>query len=344
MSLATKRSRIIFLLLLALLAGGIYMFIHRGEESTDDAQIEAHVVTISPKVGGYVKVLNIDDNQQVKAGDVLLEIDPADYQIRLDRAKAALEAIQAGYSSSTNTLETTQISAPSNVAAAKAQVDAAEANLSKANADLKRMQRLSDEARSREQLDQAVATQKTAAANVEDAKARLRSAETAPKTVAAAKSNAAQIEAQVAAAKADVAQAEKDLADTKIIAPMDGRITRRGVEQGDYVQPGQQLTYLVSSQLWVVANYKETQLKHMSKGQVVDIHIDAFPDAKIAGKIDSFQSGTGVRFSAFPPENATGNYIKIVQRVPVKILLDKTPDAALILGPGMSVVPTVYTR
>jgi membrane fusion protein (multidrug efflux system) len=340
----SKTAKIVIPVVIIAIVVGIYLFLHRGEESTDDASIEAHIVSISPKVGGYIKTLNIDDNQLVKAGDVLLEIDPADYMIRRDRALAALTAAQAGRSVSTNTLQATQISAPSNLNAAQAQVAAAEANWNKAVRDLKRFQRLSDEARSREQLDAAIAAEKTARSNLEDAKARLRSAKTVPQTIASAKSNAEAQSAQVKQAKADLAQAEKDLADTKIIAPMDGRITKKGVERGDYVQPGQQLGALVGTELWVIANYKETQLTHMVKGQKVDIHVDALPDVKIEGKIDSIQSGTGGRFSAFPPENATGNFIKIVQRVPVKIIFTKQPDVNLPLGPGISVVPTVYTR
>lgn len=344
MALSSKSFRIFAVIALVLVGVAIYVIAHLGEESTDDATIDAHVVTISPKVGGYVKVLNINDNQNVKAGDVLLEIDPTDYIIRRDHAQAALEAAQAGHNASSKTLETTRISAPSNLESAQAQMAAAEANWKKAANDLRRMRRLNDDARSREQLDSAVAAEKSTYSQLEDAKARLRSAQTAPKVIASAKSTTDEQEAEVKEAEANLAQAEKDLADTKIIAPMDGRITNRSVERGDYVQPGQQLTALVGTELWVTANYKETQLKHMHQGDKAIIHVDAFPDAKIEGKVDSIQAGTGARFSTFPPENATGNFVKIVQRVPVKIILTKQPDPALALGPGMSVVPTLYTK
>jgi membrane fusion protein, multidrug efflux system len=330
--------------LIAATAAGIYLFIHRGEESTDDATLEAHVVTISPKVSGYIKALHIEDNQTVKAGDVLLEIDPADYIIRRDRAKSSLEAARAGHKASGHTLETTRISAPSNLEAAKAQVAAAHANWDKALHDLKRLQSLGDEARSREQLDAAIAAEKTARSTLEDSKAKLRSAQTAPKVIASAKSSADELGAQVKQAEADLAQAEKDLADTKIIAPMDGHITQRSAEVGNYVQPGQQLGSLVGTDFWVVANFKETQLTRMHPGNRAMIHIDAYPGTAIEGSVNSVQSGTGGRFSAFPPENATGNFVKIVQRVPVKILFTHAPDASLTLGPGMSVVPTVYTQ
>lgn len=341
--LSAKRGKIIIGALIVVLGVLGYILWHLGEESTDDAAIEAHVVSISPKVGGYIKKINVRDNQSVKAGEVLLEIDQEDYIIRRDRAQASLDAAIAAFHASSHTLETTQISAPSNLDAAVAQAEAAQANWTKARNDLGRMQRLSDEARSRQQLDEAVAAEKTTRSAFEDAKAKLRSAQTAPKTIATAKFNTEQLSAQIKQAQADLAQAEKDLADTKIIAPMDGYVTKRGVEMGDFMQPGQQMGYLVGNDVWVVANFKETQLAHMKPGQKVSIEIDAFPKASIEGKVDSIQAGSGSRFSAFPAENATGNFVKVVQRVPVKILLTKK-DASVILGPGMSVVPTVYTR
>jgi membrane fusion protein (multidrug efflux system) len=344
MARSSKITRVFIVLAVFAAAAGAYALLHQGQESTDDAAISAHIVTISPKVSGYIKTLNIVDNQQVKAGDVLAEIDPADYIIRRDHAQAALEAAKAGHTASNTALETTRISAPSNLEAAQAQVDAAQANWEKAGNDLKRMRRLSDDARSREQLDGVIAAEKGMRSQLEDAKAKLRSAQTAPKVIASAQSNTDEQAAEVKGAQANLDQAEKELADTKIIAPIDGRITNRGVERGDYVQPGQQLTSLVGTELWVVANYKETQLKNMRPGNKVTIQIDAFPSADLEGKVDSIQSGTGARFSAFPPENATGNFVKIVQRVPVKIVLDKQPDASLPLGPGMSVTPVVYTK
>jgi len=289
-----KFKGLVLAIFLCVVAVGIYLFIYRNEESTDDASIDGRAAIISPKVAGYVKVLNINDNQPVKAGDVLLEIDPADYIIRRDRAEAVLDAAQA-------------------------QLVSSQAVLEKTERDLSRMHRLSDQARSQEQLEQVTSDEK------------------------AAKANTDQLEAQVRQAYSDLAQAEKDLSDTKIIAPMDGDITKRGVERGNYVQPGQQLGMLVGKELWVTADFKETQIKHMHKGDAVDIRVDAFPGVKLQGKVDSIQYGTGAYFSAFPPENATGNYVKIIQRVPVKIVFDSPPDASLHLGPGMSVDPTVHT-
>ncbi len=345
-SVKSTRSRLIllFFILCAVIAGCTYLFLHRGEESTDDAAIDGHVITLSPKISGYVISLNIDDNQVVKAGDVLLEIDPTDYTIRRDHAQAALEAAEAAATGSIADADTTNISAPSNLDAARAQVTSAEANWEKAFADLKRMQRLNNEARSQEQLDQAIAAEKAANSNMQDARAKLRSAKTAPNAIAAALAQRDKLQAQVKQAQSDLAQAENDLINTKVIAPVDGRITKRAVERGDYVQPGQQLGSLVGTELWVTANFKETQLESMHPGQRVKITVDAFPHLDLDAKVDSIQSGTGSFFSTFPPENATGNFVKIIQRVPVKLVFNQAPDPALTLGPGMSVIATVYTH
>jgi membrane fusion protein (multidrug efflux system) len=324
-------------------AGAVYIYIHRYEQSTDDAQISGRTVTVSPQISGTVTVLDIDDNKQVKAGDVLLEIDPADYIARRDRAQAALDAAKAAAQAAQNNAESTNVSAPSKLDAAKALVAVAEANWEKAVNDLKRMQLLSNQARSQEQLDQATAAEKATHSSLEDAKANLRSAETAPKTIAQAQATSDELAAQVKEAEATLALAKIQLAYTKIVAPIDGRITKRSVERGNYVQPGQALATLVGNDLWVTANFKETQLRRMHAGQPVAIELDAYPNASLTGKVDSIQAGTGAFFSAFPPENATGNFVKIVQRVPVKITFDKAPDASLALGPGMSVLPTVDT-
>ena len=330
-------------LLLVAMAGGIHLYLHRGEESTDDATIGGRVVALSPKVSGYVKILNIDDNQLVKAGEVLLEIDPSDYIFRRDRALATYQAAKAALSAAQQNLETTNVSAPSNQDAAQAQLEAAQANWRKAEQDLRRMQALSNQARSQSQLDQAIAAEKTAKSAFYEAQARLRSAATAPKAIAAARAQQQQLAAQLLQAQADLSQAENDLSNTRIVAAMPGRITNRGVERGDYIQPGQQLGSLVSIETWVVANFKETQLQYMRPGQLVAISIDAYPDLNLSGRVDSIQAGSGAFFSAFPPQNATGNFVKIVQRVPVKIVFANLPADMPLLGPGMSVTPTVFT-
>ena len=344
MAVPISRTKLIFLVVIALLGIGLYLFLHAGEETTDDAQLEADIFTVSPKVSGYIKSVNVRDNQQVNTGDLLVEIDPRDYIIRRNHAKAALEAIEASHKAASHNLNATNVSAPSNVEEATAQMNSAKANLDKAVNDLRRIKSLSNAARSREQLDAAIAAEKSTRGAYEDAKARLSTAKTAPQVIASAKSNTESLAAQIKQAQADLDQAEKDLADTKIYAASNGHVTRKTIEPGDYVVPGQQLGYVVSNDMWVVANYKETQITRMKPGNRVAIRIDAFPDLKLSGKIDSIQAGTGARFSQFPPENATGNFVKIVQRIPVKILLDSQPDPKYAIGAGMSVDPVVYTK
>lgn len=345
MKIPSKFIKLTTVFLVVLACSGGYYFSHRGEVSTDDASIEGRTVVLSPKVQGYVRKLNISDNQMVKAGDVIMEIDPTDYIIRRDRAKAALAAANAAANASHNNLETTTVSASSNIDASAAQVASAQATWEKSFSDKQRIESLFNAgACSRQQLDQAIATEKADRAALDKLQADLRSAKTAPSVIAAAKETGDQLLSQVQQAEADLAQAETDLANTKVIAPIDGRITKRSVEIGNYVQTGQQLATLVGTELWIVANFKETQLDHMRAGQLVDIRIDAFPSVKLRGKVDSFQAGTGSHFSLFPAENATGNFVKTVQRVPVKILFDTPPDSTLPLGPGMSVIPTVFTE
>lgn len=343
--IVNSKKVLVFLLAIAIVIGaGFYYFLHGGDVSTDDAAIDGHIVSISPKVSGYVRALNIQDNQMVKAGDILLEIDPTDYIIRRNRAQAALSAALAAVRASEENLNTIAVSAPSNVASAAAQVAGAQATWEKSSADRQRMETLFKEgACSKQQLDQAIATEKVERSTLNRLQADLHSANTASSVISAAKNTSEQLQAQVKQAEFDLAQAEADLANTKVVAPMDGRITKRSVELGNYVQVGQQLTSIVGMNLWVTANFKEIQLIHMRAGQAVDIKVDAYPNIVLHGNIDSFQAGTGSYFSLFPAENATGNFVKIVQRIPVKIVIDSLPDVDLPLGPGMSVTPTVHT-
>ncbi|CUH97546.1 hypothetical protein P22_3677 [Propionispora sp. 2/2-37] len=345
MKFSSKCIRILLAALIIVLGASSYYYFHRQDISTDSATIDGRAAIVSPKVQGYVKNLYIQDNQFVKAGEVLLEIDPTDYQIRRDRAKAALAAAKAALSTAVHNSATTAVSAPANEAAVAAQAASATAIWEKSAGDRRRMESLfASGACSQQQRDQAIATERADRAALEKLRADLRSASTAPTVIAASQNTIEQLQAQAHQAEADLAQAESDLLNTKIIAPMDGRIIKCNIEAGNYVQTGQQLASLVGTDMWVVANFKETQLERMKPGQPVDIRIDAYPKVVLHGKIDSFQSGTGSRFSLFPAENATGNFIKIVQRVPVKILFDTPPDTQLHLGLGMSVVPTVHTE
>jgi membrane fusion protein (multidrug efflux system) len=264
-------------LVLASLAA--YALYTHGRESTDDAFIDGHILPVNSKVFGQVMNVDVTDNQEVKKGDPLLEIDPVDFQLKIAQAKARL--------------------------------DAAQAEARRASVDAVRVKQLYDKDQaSRQTLDQAAATAEVAQANADLAKANLDAA-------------------------------ALDLAETRIAAPETGRVTKKAVELRTYVQVGQPLMALVTPDLWVTANFKETQLTRMKPGQKVEIEIDAYPDRAFHGHVDSVQSGTGARFSLFPPENATGNYVKVVQRVPVKIVFDEPPEAIARLAPGMSVVPVV---
>ena len=340
----SKRTRIILIVGVLALIAFTYWFIHRHELTTDDAAIEAQVVPIAPKVSGYVVKLNVTDNQEVAAGDVIAVIDPRDYQIALDKAKADLASAEARASSSAKNYASTAVTAPLDVTSAQAKVDAAQADWVRAKQELARVTKLSKGAISRQEYDTAVATEKAAQSNYADAVAKLKSAQTAPNTVASAAASVKDVQAAVLMQRAIVAQAQKNLDDTNIIAPIAGRVSKRNVELGMYLQEGQQMLSLVSQDFWVVANYKETQLTNMRPGQKVELTIDAYPAITYKGHVDSVQLGTGARFSIFPPENATGNFVKIVQRVPVKLVFDDKPDASIPVGPGMSVSPVVFTK
>ena len=324
--------------------GAAYYIHGRGYEHTDDAQIDARVTFIAPKVSGYVTKVAIEDNAHVTAGAPLLEIDTRDYDLRIKQAQAVIDGAKARLAASNETYESSVVTAPSTMDAAKAAVAGAQANYDRALSDYNRKKQLNDLAISKQGIVDARTAMEAAASALADAKAKQAGAETAPRAIASAQAGTAQVNAELEAAQAQLAAAELDLAHTKIAAPYAGHITRRSIEPGAFVQPGQQILALVSDDYWVVANFKETQIARMKPGSPVSIRIDAYPDKLYKGHIDSFQKGTGGRFSAFPPENATGNFVKVVQRVPVKIIFDETPDPALAIGPGMSVVPTVDVR
>lgn len=308
-----RTASIIVIIIAAAIAavwGGKYLLHILSYQSTDDAFIEGHVAAISPRVPGHVLKVHINDNQQVKAGDILVELDPADYQTKFDSERASLEAAKAAAQQS------------------HAQIAAAEAAAQRTSLDLKRYEQLvASDSATKQRLDYAAA----------DAQAAIAQLEAAKKQAAAADAKATQNEAALR-------QAELALSYTKITAPQDGLITKKSVEVGEYVTVGQPLLAIVGKDVWVVANYKETQLRRMRVGQKAVITIDAYPEKKLSGHVDSIQAGTGARFSLLPPENATGNYVKVVQRVPVKIVFDEEPNSPARLAPGMSVVPQVRVR
>jgi len=338
--------RLIFAGVLAALVigGGAYWLSTRGIESTDDAFTDGRSATIAPKVAGYVRALNVSDNTRVKAGQVLIEIDPRDYVTARDRAVATLAFDQAQLENARAALAIAKVKYPSDLDSARAAVESARASLTRAHADHERQRKVDVRATTEQQIDASTQAEVAAQAQLADASAKSRTAQLVQENITSAEAQVKQLEAQVAAAKSDVEQAELNLGYTKVLAPFDGWVTKRNVELGSYIQVGQSLFSLVSPDVWVTANFKESQLAHMRPGQTVKIDVDAYPDLKLEGHVDSIQMGTGSRFTAFPAENATGNFVKIVQRVPVKIVIDKGLEANQALPLGLSVDPKVSTR
>jgi membrane fusion protein, multidrug efflux system len=398
-----RRFRIVVGLVVILLLGvGAWLWLTAGRESTDDAQVDAHVTPIAARVGGIVLRSPVVDNQHVEAGAVLVELDPRDYQVAVAKARAELANAEADALAAQSNVPIMSTTSSSNVTAAKGSVESAGgdvdhaqkeleaaharlasaqarhretlANATKATRDVERWRGLlaKDEV-SQQQFDAATATADAQRAAAEAAKAQiteaeagirvaeiklmqarvgeqnaqasLRSAQTAPQQVAATQARAAAAEAHVQQAKAALEQAELNLQYTTIKAPQKGTISRKAAEAGQVIQAGQPLMALVPLEtVWITANFKETQLSSMRPGQSATIKVDAYGGREFKGKIESIAAATGARFSLLPPENATGNYVKVVQRVPVKIVLDAAQDPEHLLRPGMSVVPTVYTK
>jgi len=358
-------------------------------ESTDDAQIDGHVNSVSARVGGHVVKLNVEDNQYVEKGTVLVEIDPADYEVAVAQARAVYADAQAqaaaaginvpivnvSTSSQVSGAEASVSSAQAGIAAARQQLEAAksqvveaEANNTKAQSDLVRYKQLIDKQEiSEQQYDQAVASAQAAAATLQAARARadalaaqieqaqdklrqasaeLRTADTAPQTMRVTRARALSAQANADRRKAELDQAELNLQYTKVIAPVSGAVSNRTVEVGQNVQPGQEMMEIIpldEGDLWVTANFKETQLKKMKPGLPAEIAVDA-NGKTYKGHVDSVAGASGARFSLLPPENATGNYVKVVQRIPVKIVFDKGELKGRELRPGMSVVPKVWIK
>lgn len=358
-------------------------------EDTDDAQVNGHLIQVSSRIGGQVIKVDVEENQLVKQGDVIAELDPADYQVAVENAQAALASAQANAAAANVNVPITSINAGSNLRsagadvsgagegvgqaqqqleAARAMVAQAQANLIKAQSDLDRYKPLVDkDVISKQQWDAAVASADGAKAALADAsaneraaadgvgvaqqkqaqaQAQLKYAETGPEQVAAQNAHARQAQAQVEQAQAQLDQAKLNLSYTKIVAPAAGIITRKSVEIDQNISPGQNLLTLVSlDDLWITANFKETQLRHMSPGQPVEIEVDA-TGKTYDGKVTQIGGATGSVLSLFPPENATGNYVKVVQRVPVRIDFTdlNNQDSSHALRPGLSVEPKVRVK
>ena len=411
----TKRKMLALIIFIGLAGGGTCYYRQALPfEKTDNAFVEGRIVQIAPRISGSIVELLATDNQPVHKGDLLCQIQPADYEAQLALAQAARDYSKARLDGALLGLDLTKISTSTTVDATtaalqgqKAQVEVAknkiaqfeaqlvsaksnleqqrelakgaEAEAKRTHADLERLRTLDDKTVSPQQLDLAEAAATGAQAKFDAAKnaihggesavkeaaaardasmemlkqaesqsvgaeAALEEARSAPKKVELSETQLASFRAELAQREAEVKIAELNLAKTKICAPADGRITRRSVERGNYVQPGQLLMALVEDEVWVVANYKESQIEDMKPGQPVSIRVDAYPGTVLPGKVDSFQKGSGARFSLLPPENATGNYVKVVQRIPVKILFDGPIPEGVFLAPGMSVVPKVRLR
>jgi membrane fusion protein, multidrug efflux system len=378
----------VLIALVVLLVVGFFMYRYfTSYESTDDAQVDGHINSVSARISGHVIKLNVQDNQYVQAGTVLVEIDRTDYQVAYERAKADFADAQAAAVAAGVTVPITSVNTNSQISAseadvasaragiqaaqqqfqaAKAQLQEAEANNVKAQNDLARYKQLVEKQEiSHQQYDQATAAAQAGAAGVEaaratadaadqqvtQAKGRLvqaeanwRYANTAPKQMQISQARAQSALAQAERMKANLDQAELNLQYTKIVAPVNGVVSNRTVEVGQNVAPGQELMKVINlDDIWITANFKETQLRDMHAGQRVTIEVDA-NGRKYNGKVDSIAGASGARFSLLPPENATGNYVKVVQRVPVKIVLDPGSNKDQSLRPGLSVTPKVWFR
>ncbi len=374
--------------ILVLLVVGFFVYRYlTSYESTDDAQIDGHINSISARISGHVLKLDVEDYQYVAAGTIVVEIDPADYQVAYDRAKADFDDAEAAAEAAGVTVPITSVSTNGQVSstqadvnnaragilaakqqyqAANAQLQEAEANNTKAQHDLERYKQLVEKQEiSQQQYDQAFAAAAAGSAAVEAARASAQAAQqqvtqaegklvqaqanyryaaTAPRQMRVTRARAAEALAQAQLKKAALDQAALNLEYTKVRAPIDGIISNRTVEVGQNVSPGQQLMDVINLRdIWITANFKETQLEDMRVGQRVTIHVDA-NERTYNGKVNSIAGASGARFSLLPPENATGNYVKVVQRIPVKIVLDPDQNKDHALRPGMSVEPKVWIR
>ena len=329
--------------------GIVYLVDIFTHESTDDAFIAGHIISLAPRIAGQVTAVHVLDNQMVSSNDLLVEIDPADYQIALAQKQAAADSQQASYKTMLAGWQLAQVkvaTAQDDLRKVRADADAAEATAKRAQADLDRATALrTQKTISQSEFDAAQATARQAAADAQSARENITEAaskvEEADRTLDAALAQSQTVLAQWNEAQTNTAVARQNLSYTKIFAPAAGRVTRKAVEAGDYVQTGQQLLNLVPTEVWVFANFKESQLKDMQPGQPVSVAIDALGGRTFAAHVDSIQAGSGAQFSLLPPENATGNFVKVIQRVPVKIVFDDPLPAGHVIGPGLSVTPSV---
>jgi membrane fusion protein (multidrug efflux system) len=323
-----KKKKIVAAFVILLIAGIITLFFYLDYKAThittDDAFVDGRIYAVAPKIPGTVKAVHVEDNQMVKKGDMLVEIAPEDYDARLNEAMSSVNAEKSKLAEYQAKVKT-----------ARAQLELQDANMRQAEIDIRRAELLYGKgAISKERYEKTKTGYDVTLAEVKASREQMRQTE----------SSVASQASSVTAKEARLKTEQLNVGYTMIYAPADGRITKKNVEKGNQVQPGQPLMAVVPlDDVWVVANYKETQLNKVRPGQKVKIKVDTYSGETFTGKVDSIMAGTGSAFSLFPPENATGNYVKVVQRVPVKIVLDRK-DMAGILRVGMSVVPTVLVE
>ena len=335
-----KKKRVIVPAITAIIffLAGIYFMVHSiYYQSTDDAFVEGHIVSIAPRVSGPVEQMLIDDNMPVKKGQLLIVIDPNDYEVKLAQTKAKLAEAKASLNISTKDITKSQ----STLKETSHEVVSANSKLDFAQKDYKRYSSMYKEGiTSKQEYDSSKTGLTVAKANH---KAAIEKEKAANAMLESAKAKREAVLADIEKLEAEVKECELNLSYTKIYAPQDGLITNRNVEQGNYVQTAQPMFAIVPEKVWVVANFKETQLTNMKAGQAVKIKIDTYPGKKFKGRVESIQRATGAKASLFPPENAVGSYVKIVQRVPVKIVFEEDISKYNIV-PGMSVVPEVKVK
>jgi membrane fusion protein (multidrug efflux system) len=329
---------------LLIIAGVYYWFTNRNLESTDDAYTDGRAITIAAQVAGEVISLDVTDNQFVKKDQSLIHIDPRQYINDRDQAEGALATAKAQYAGQQYGAEIARKNFPAQLEQAQAQLANANANLAKTQADYDRQQSLTKQATSQQDIDAATAALKQAKAQVLLAQAQVTQNSPVPQRIGESDAAVGQLKGQVEQAQGRLDQANLNLSWTRVKAPQDGWITKRNVEAGNYITAGQQIFSIVAPEVWITANFKESQLAHMRPGQPVRITIDAYPALDLRGHVDSIQLGSGSKFTAFPPENATGNFVKVVQRVPVKIVIDSGLDPKIPLPLGISAEPTVTVR
>jgi membrane fusion protein (multidrug efflux system) len=340
----SKKPLIIVAVIVVVLAivGFLFWFARRNQVTTDDAYTDGNVITMVPKVSGYVVQLDINDNVHVNKGDLLVKIDPRDYLTAQAQAEASLALAKAQLQSAREALRIARVQYPAQLVTAEAQQQAAAATLEQAQRQYARQHEVDRRATTQENIDSSTSQQLSSLANLKSAKAQVQVASLVPEQIRQAAATVTEREAQVKQAEAQLDQANLNLGYTEIRAPSDGFVTQRSVQLGDYLTSGASMFLIVTPDVWVTANFKESQIGRMRPGDRVDLKIDAYSGYQLSGHLQSIQYGSGSRFSAFPAENATGNFVKIVQRIPVKIVIDQGLDPDRPLPLGLSVSPVVY--